>query len=155
MDVILTGAASGSASTLTSGGNPDSFREIALSVGVSETALVAQIFDAVSITPSVDGPITSASWSIDARSTSSADSGAVQIAVGISVQQDGVTTTAVEEGSCIIRWATPDCAAGIRRGSDGHRALPRPTSCDKSCVPSLRIALVHDWLTGMREERAS
>jgi hypothetical protein len=91
VDLVRTAGATASASTLTSGGNPGNLREIYLTVGPFDSAISAQIFDVMSITPAIDGAVTSASWSIDARRTANSIPTAPQIAAGIVVQQDGVT----------------------------------------------------------------
>ena len=89
-DTTVTGLGSSIASTEADGGNPDSFRQLSMTVAPDENAVNHQLFLKAVYTPATQGPIESVRISYDVKRVSSTHAGATQISRGVSVQQNGV-----------------------------------------------------------------
>jgi len=105
----VMGAGSSIATTEPSGGNPDEYRRVSLTVDPYQYVVNYQLFNLAVFTPATQGAITSVSLSYDIRRVYTSNPGATQIAKGIAVKQDstihdyygGVTSTTTWESFSI------------------------------------------------------
>lgn len=78
------------ATTQSSGGNPDAFRRVSLTVDPSESVTNSQLWDIAVFTPMTQGSISSVSLGYDISRVFTSNAGATNVRKGISVQQDGI-----------------------------------------------------------------
>ncbi len=85
----ISGTGTAVATTEASGGNPDAFRRLSLTVNPFTSVLDAELWSSAQFTPSIQGTVTSVSFGYDVARVFTSNPGATQITKGIAVRQDG------------------------------------------------------------------
>lgn len=88
--VYTGGVGSGSASTQLSGGNPDAYRRVSLTVAPFQAVINEQLWNVAVFTPLTQGAVNSVSLSYDITRVFTSDPGAREVTRGIALEQDGI-----------------------------------------------------------------
>lgn len=100
-----TGTGSSTATTEATGGNPDAYRRISLTVAPFQNVTNAQLLTRASWTPGSQGAIRSARVAYDVRRVFTSVPGATQIRRGLAVKQGGVVHTVQQGVTTSTAWA--------------------------------------------------